>query len=111
MQKVTIVALLACLLGAGGCASHLAKLVPPMKLRQMVFTCEPVSAAQLYEWGTVYKLTEPDDQRRKEQRHDQDKEQAEEDLPHRVGEVVNQPSESRMVPSSQVRDEARASTD
>lgn len=47
--------------GALGCASHLAKLVPPMKLRQMVFTCEPVTAAQLYEWGTVYKLTEPDD--------------------------------------------------
>ena len=47
--------------GALGCASHLAKLVPPMKLRQMVFTCEPVSAAQLYEWGTVYKLTEPDE--------------------------------------------------
>jgi enoyl-CoA hydratase len=47
--------------GALGCASHLAKLVPPMKLRQMVLTCEPVSAAQLYEWGTVYKLTEPDE--------------------------------------------------
>jgi enoyl-CoA hydratase len=47
--------------GALGCASHLAKLVPPMKLRQMVFTCEPVSAQQLYEWGTVYKLTEPDE--------------------------------------------------
>ena len=38
--------------GALGCASHLAKLVPPMKLRQMVLTCEPVTAAQLYEWGT-----------------------------------------------------------
>ena len=47
--------------GALGCASHLAKLVPPMKLRQMVFTCEPVSAQQLFEWGTVYRLTEPDD--------------------------------------------------
>lgn len=47
--------------GALGCASHLAKLVPPMKLRQMVFTCEPVTAAQLYEWGTVYKLCEPDE--------------------------------------------------
>lgn len=46
--------------GALGCASHLAKLVPPMKLRQMVFTCEPVTAAQLYEWGTVYKICEPD---------------------------------------------------
>lgn len=47
--------------GALGCASHLAKLVPPMKLRQMVFTCEPISAQQLHEWGTVYKLTEPED--------------------------------------------------
>ena len=47
--------------GALGCASHLAKLVPPMKLRQMVFTCEAVSAAQLYEWGTIYKLCEPDE--------------------------------------------------
>jgi enoyl-CoA hydratase len=47
--------------GALGCASHLAKLVPPMKLRQMVFTCEPVSAQQLHEWGTVYRLTEPDE--------------------------------------------------
>ena len=47
--------------GALGCASHLAKLVPPFKLRQMVFTCEPVTAQQLYEWGTVYKLTEPEE--------------------------------------------------
>jgi len=46
--------------GALGCASHLAKLVPPMMLRRMVFTCESVSAAQLHEWGTVYRLTEPD---------------------------------------------------
>jgi len=47
--------------GALGCASHLAKLVPPLKLRQMVHTCETVSAQQLFEWGTVYRLTEPDD--------------------------------------------------
>jgi enoyl-CoA hydratase len=47
--------------GALGCASHLAKLVPPYKLRQMVLTCESVSAQQLAEWGTVYRLTEPDD--------------------------------------------------
>lgn len=45
--------------GALGCASHLAKLVPPMKLRQMVLTCEPVTATQLYDWGTVYRLCEP----------------------------------------------------
>jgi enoyl-CoA hydratase len=47
--------------GALGCASHLAKLVPPMKLRQMVLTCEPVTAAQLYEWGSIYRLCEPED--------------------------------------------------
>jgi enoyl-CoA hydratase len=47
--------------GALGCASHLAKLVPPFKLRQMVFTCEPVTAQQLFEWGTVYKLTAPEE--------------------------------------------------
>jgi enoyl-CoA hydratase len=47
--------------GALGCASHLAKLVPPMKLRQMVLTCEPVTASQLYEWGSVYRLVEPDE--------------------------------------------------
>ena len=47
--------------GALGCASHLAKLVPPMKLRQMVLTCEPISAQQLLEWGTVYRLTEPEE--------------------------------------------------
>jgi enoyl-CoA hydratase len=47
--------------GALGCASHLAKLVPPFKLRQMVFTCEPVAAQELHAWGTVYKLTEPDE--------------------------------------------------
>src|SRR3954451_18916159 len=47
--------------GALGCASHLAKLVPPFKLRQMVFTCETVSAQELHAWGTVYKLTEPEE--------------------------------------------------
>jgi enoyl-CoA hydratase len=47
--------------GALGCASHLAKLVPPMKLRQMVLTCEPVTAAQLYEWGSVYRVVDPDE--------------------------------------------------
>lgn len=46
--------------GALGCASHLAKLVPPMRLRQMMYTCEPVTAIELNEWGTVYKLVEPD---------------------------------------------------
>ena len=47
--------------GALGCASHRAKLVPPMKLRQMVLTCEPVSATELHAWGSVYRLVEPEE--------------------------------------------------
>ena len=47
--------------GALGCASHLAKLVPPMRLRQMTFTCEPVTAQELAAWGSLYRLVEPDE--------------------------------------------------
>ena len=46
--------------GALGCASHLARLVPPLKLRQMTLTCIPISAQELYQYGTVFKLTEPE---------------------------------------------------
>jgi enoyl-CoA hydratase len=46
--------------GALGCASHLARMVPPLKLRQMALTCMPVTAQELFEYGTVFKLTEPD---------------------------------------------------
>ena len=46
--------------GALGCSSHLARLVPPLKLRQMTFTCMPVTAQQLFEYGTVFKVVEPD---------------------------------------------------
>jgi len=47
--------------GALGCASHLAKLVPPMRLRQMTYLCRPVTAAELYSWGTIAELVEPED--------------------------------------------------
>ena len=47
--------------GALGCASHLARLVPPLRLRQMVLTCKPASAEELFSWGSVYQLTEPED--------------------------------------------------
>jgi enoyl-CoA hydratase len=47
--------------GALGCASHLAKLVAPMKLREMSLTCKPATAAELHAWGTVADVTEPDD--------------------------------------------------
>lgn len=46
--------------GALGCASHLAKLVAPMKLREMSLTCRPATAAELHAWGTVAHLTEPE---------------------------------------------------
>jgi len=47
--------------GALGCASHLAKLVPPMKLREMSLTCKPATAAELLAWGSVAYLVEPDE--------------------------------------------------
>lgn len=47
--------------GALGCASHLAKLVAPMKLREMSLTCKPATAAELHAWGSVAYLTSPDD--------------------------------------------------
>jgi enoyl-CoA hydratase len=47
--------------GALGCASHLAKLVPPMRLRQMTYLCRPVTAAELHAWGTIAELVEPDE--------------------------------------------------
>ncbi len=47
--------------GALGCASHLAKLVSPMKLREMSLTCKPASAAELHAWGSVAYLVEPDE--------------------------------------------------
>ena len=46
--------------GALGCASHLARLVPPLKLRQMTFTCIPATAQELFEYGTVFKVVEPE---------------------------------------------------
>ena len=46
--------------GALGCASHLARLVPPLKLRQMTFTCIPATAQELFEYGTIFKLCEAD---------------------------------------------------
>ena len=47
--------------GALGCASHLAKLVAPMKLREMSLTCKPATAAELHAWGTVAYVTEPEE--------------------------------------------------
>lgn len=46
--------------GALGCASHLAKLVPPMKLREMSLTCRPATAQELHAWGSIAYVVEPD---------------------------------------------------
>lgn len=46
--------------GALGAATHLARLVPPLKMRAMVLTCEPVTAEELHAWGSVYAVVETD---------------------------------------------------
>lgn len=40
--------------GALGAATHLARLVPPLKMRAMVLTCEPATAEELHAWGSVH---------------------------------------------------------
>ncbi len=42
--------------GALGAATHLARLVPQHKMREMVYTAEPVDASLLASWGSVAKV-------------------------------------------------------
>jgi enoyl-CoA hydratase/carnithine racemase len=42
--------------GALGAATHLARLVPPQLMRAMVYTCRPVTAADLHRFGTVHQV-------------------------------------------------------
>ena len=42
--------------GALGAATHLGRLVPEKQLRWMLYSCEPVTAEQLHEWGTVLRV-------------------------------------------------------
>jgi enoyl-CoA hydratase len=44
--------------GALGAATHLARLVPQHRMRQMVYTCENATAAELHAYGSVYKLVD-----------------------------------------------------
>ncbi len=46
--------------GALGAATHLARLVPALKMRAMVLTCEAATAEELHAWGSVYAVVEPD---------------------------------------------------
>jgi enoyl-CoA hydratase len=42
--------------GALGAATHLGRLVPEKHLRWMLYSCEPVEAERLHEWGTVLRV-------------------------------------------------------
>lgn len=42
--------------GALGAATHLGRLVPEKHLRWMLYSCEPVEAERLAEWGTVLRV-------------------------------------------------------
>jgi len=46
--------------GALGAATHLARLVPALKMRAMVLTCEAATAEELHNWGSVYAVVEQD---------------------------------------------------
>ncbi|MEM9520311.1 MAG: enoyl-CoA hydratase family protein [Actinomycetota bacterium] len=47
--------------GALGAATHLSRLVPEKQLRWMLYSCEPVAAEQLHEWGTVLQVVPADE--------------------------------------------------
>jgi enoyl-CoA hydratase len=49
--------------GALGAATHLARLVPPLKMRAMVLTCENATAEELHAFGSVYAVVEPEELR------------------------------------------------
>lgn len=49
--------------GALGAATHLARLVPQHKMREMVYTAEPVDASLLEAWGSVSKVVPADELR------------------------------------------------
>jgi enoyl-CoA hydratase len=47
--------------GALGAATHLARLVPQHRMRAMVYTAEPATAAELHAYGSVLRVVEPGD--------------------------------------------------
>ena len=49
--------------GALGAATHLARLVPQHRMRAMVYTAEPATADELYRYGSVLRVVEPDELR------------------------------------------------
>jgi enoyl-CoA hydratase len=49
--------------GALGAATHLARLVPQHKMRAMVYTATPATAAELHAWGSVLRVVPRDELR------------------------------------------------
>lgn len=47
--------------GALGAATHLCRLVPQHRARQMLYTCEPAQAEELASYGSVWKVVPKDD--------------------------------------------------
>ena len=47
--------------GALGAATHLRRLVPEKHVRWMLYSCEPVAAEQLLDWGTVLRVVPLDE--------------------------------------------------
>lgn len=47
--------------GALGAATHLARLVPMHKMREMVYTAEPIDASMLAAWGSVARVVPRDE--------------------------------------------------
>jgi len=47
--------------GALGAATHLARLVPQHRMRSMVYTAEPATAAELHHYGSVLKVVQRDE--------------------------------------------------
>ncbi|MDG1479069.1 MAG: enoyl-CoA hydratase family protein [Myxococcota bacterium] len=44
--------------GALGAATHLARLVPQQKMRAMVYTCKPATAAELLHYGSIHEVVD-----------------------------------------------------
>ena len=47
--------------GALGAATHLARLVPQHRMRSMVYTAQPATAAELHHYGSVLRVVPKDD--------------------------------------------------
>jgi enoyl-CoA hydratase len=45
--------------GALGAATHLARLVPQHRMREMVYTAEPITAEEMAQWGSISRVVEP----------------------------------------------------